>query len=87
MNATASKPAAASTCRLTLTIGSTNFAVKPISAADFGERRRVRLMPIGSKDKPIVVAETIHGPTCLACDGDDRCEHSRALVACGLIRR
>ena len=81
------KPAAVSTCKLTLSIGSTPYLIKPLAAADFGERRRVRLTPIGSNAKPIIVAETLYGPTCLACDGDDRCEHARALVACGLIRR
>jgi len=81
------KAAAGSTCKLTLTIGATSYVVKPIAAADFGERRRVRLSPLGSNAKPIIVAETIYGPTCHACDGDDRCDHSRALVACGMIRR
>ena len=82
-------PRPADTCRLTLHIRGTPFAVKPIPSPD-GRAYRIR----NTENRKLYdVAETEHGPSCDCGDfvfrhhGIDAvgCKHVRALRAFGML--
>jgi hypothetical protein len=79
------------TCRLTLTINGTAYAVRPIATDSFAAIKAFRLRK--SDGTAYDVAQTVHGFECDCPDwtfhrdgiDPDGCKHVKALVACGLL--
>jgi hypothetical protein len=82
----ARKPAAATTCRLTLAIGPTSYTVRPIPSAWHS-----RAFALRKADGTVYhLGQDEHGPACDCPDATFRerlCKHARALIAFGLFDR
>jgi hypothetical protein len=81
-----SKAARPTTCRLTLTIGDTSYAIKPIPSGWHAKAYQVRKLD-GSGTVYHVAQEPdgAIGCTCPAGTYRDRCRHVRSLLAVGML--